>query len=309
MTDLLDERAAISCEEITPPGARLYRLGDLLGEIERDAEEAHQAYMGGHARGAVSGFASLDEQLGGAFFPGLHVIHGGPGTGKTALALQIAATCGTPALFVSCEISPLEIMRRLMARTSGIYLQRFKSGELEPAEVRARAHVAGEKSPLLALADGTAGFPDSDWLQRQASLVRGDERHLLIVVDSLHTWASRAPWGARSTEYDGLNTALGALEQLAGALAAPVLVISERNRTGMESGGMSAAKGTSRIEYAGESVIGMNTETDRDTRRPIPFDANGERPVKLWIEKNRHGEGGRAVSLLFHGALQRFRED
>lgn len=306
MTDVLDERAAISCEEITPKAPRLYRFADLIEDFAADVQARYDAKEQGLPLGPVSSFPTLDALMGHAFMPGLHVIHGGPGTGKTALALQIAATCGTPALFVSCEIDAIEIMRRLAARVTGTFLQRFKTGEMTPAAAADLARRACATVPLLALVDGSGAWPKPEWLQQQAEAVKGDSRHLLIVVDSLHTWASRAPGAARSTEYDTLNTALGALEQLAGSVKAPLLTIGERNRGGMEKGGMGAGKGSSRIEYAGESVISMNTDYDGNGR-PIPFDANGEREVTLWIEKNRHGEGGK-VSLLFHGKLQRFRE-
>jgi replicative DNA helicase len=254
----------------------------------------------------VSSFPTLDAELSGAFMPGLHVIHGGPGTGKTAWALQVAATCGTPALFVSCEITPLEIMRRLAARVTGTYLGRLKTGELSPAEAVHLAQRACESSPLLAIVDGTAGFPNPEWLQQQAADVRGDARYILIVVDSLHTWTARAGWN--KPEYEALNLGLAELEQLAGALKAPLLAIAERSRGSMAAGGLSAAKGSARIEYAGESVLSFDTEYDKETKKPVAFDINGERPVWINIDKNRHGAGQSALRLLFHGAMQRFRE-
>ncbi len=233
------DAAAITCQEITPPGPRLYRLADLLHEFEDEAKAAYQAHQDGIARGPVSSFAGLDQAIGGAFMPGLHVVHGGPGIGKTAWALQVAACCGTPALFVSCEIAPLEIIRRIAARVTGTFLGRFKTGELRPAEAVDYVKFACSKAPLLAIADGTAGYPDRDWLYQRALEVKGDARHIFIIVDSLHTWANRAGW--TMPEYDRLNMGLSLLEQLAGALAAPLLVVSERSRGSMKEGGLSAA--------------------------------------------------------------------
>lgn len=317
MTEDFNAPAGVTCQEMTPtsptaaPAAsggglgspKLYRLGDLLQDFTEDAREAYQAREEGRQRGPVSGFPTLDDAIGGAFMPGLHVMHGGPGAGKTAWALQVAACCGTPALFVSCEISPLEILRRLAARVTGTYLGRFKTGELEPARAVDLARRACEASPLLALVDGTAGFPDPGWLQQQAREVQGENRHLLVILDSLHTWANRAPGLRGKTEYDTLNGGLSDLEQLAGALKSPLLVIAERNRGSMQSGGMSAAKGSSRIEYAGETVIGL----DKESGAGGGLDPSGETPLTARVEKNRHGMPGK-VDLLFHGPLQRFRE-
>ena len=39
-----------------------------------------------------------------------------------------------------------------------------------------------------------------------------------------------------------------------------------------------------------------------------PPDAGGEVPVFLTVSKNRNGTAGRKVPLMFHGALQEFRE-
>ena len=79
------------------PTPRLLPLSALLGEYEDDARSRWEARTKGLRRGPVSGLSGLDEAVGGALEPGLHVLHGGPGVGKTAIALQMAAACGFPA--------------------------------------------------------------------------------------------------------------------------------------------------------------------------------------------------------------------
>ncbi len=101
-----------------PSAPRLTRFADLLGELEADDAAAHEAYTSGTPPGPVTGLAELDRELGGALAPGTHVLHAGPGAGKTALAVQITSTCGFPALFVSCEMSALELLRRHTARVT-----------------------------------------------------------------------------------------------------------------------------------------------------------------------------------------------
>jgi len=56
-------------------------------------------------RDPVTGCPALDREQGGYLTPGLHFVHGEPGTGKTANTLQVAATRGTPAVFVICAIA------------------------------------------------------------------------------------------------------------------------------------------------------------------------------------------------------------
>jgi len=299
-----DEAAGVSCQDMTPAEnisvPRLYRLDDLLQAFADDAAAAHQARATGLPRGPVTGFPTLDAEIGGYLCPGLHMIHGGPGVGKTAFGLQVAATCGAPALYVSCEMAPLELFRRMMARVTGTFLGRLKSGEYPPDRARALAVQTCDQVPGLAIADSMIGYASPDWLRQRAEEIRGDHPHVLLVIDSLHSWAHGAD--VNDSEYECLNAAIRALTRLAGQLAAPVLVIVERNRANMDKGGMNAGAGTRRIEYTGELVLGL----DRDENETM--DMAGEVTLTARIEKNRNGVKGKAIPLLFHGALQRYRE-
>jgi replicative DNA helicase len=270
---------------------RLMQLSQLLGEWEADAQTAFDARVNGVARGPVTGLVKLDAVLGGLLAPGLHIVHGSAGVGKTAFALQAATSCGCPALYVTCEMRPLELFRRITARVTDTFLGRLKSGELAPAD-----------SPELALADATQVFADVAWLRTAAEAARGPARHLLLVVDSLHSWSEGA--SDALTEYDALNAAIAALRTLAGALECPVLAIAERNRMSMKTGGLSASAGSRKFEYGAETVIGLAAEQGKTAPPP----AQGEESVVLSVEKNRSGAAGKHVDLYFHGALQRFRE-
>lgn len=295
--------------EITSPDQpRVYRLGDLLEEWDTFAEEAYEARQGNKPLGIKTGLDKVDEEIGGVFQSGLHSIQGGPGVGKTAFALQVACQCGFPAIYVTCEMAPLELLRRIAARVTGTYLGKFKSGELEPDQAKAQVRRAIATCPNLAILDSTRGYvpafaPDSSPnamnLYDLAETIRGDFPHVLIVIDSLHSWADKAL--ADLKEYEYLNTAIGSLRGLAAALDCPVIAIAERNRQSMERGGLSGGAGTRKIEYSAESVV----ELDSTNGGP---DAHGEVAISLKLSKNRNGVIGRPVELRFNGALQRYRE-
>ena len=292
-------------QDDTRAGPRLVRLGDLLHAWEVEATAAHQARAEGIPRGPVTGLPSLDRELGGAIAPGLHIPHAGPGAGKTALALQIAATCGAPALFVSGEMAPLELLRRHTARVTGTYLGRLKSGELAPADSLALARRAIAAAPRLVIADATRAFATLDWLRGAAEVSRGEGEHFLLVVDSLHAWSDGTL--AHAPEYERLNAAVDALRSLAATLAGPVLAIAERNRASMAAGGVSAGAGTRKLEYAAESVWDLSRERGKDGQE-LPPDPSGQTTLTLRLVKNRNGAPGRPILLTFHGALQRFAE-
>jgi len=279
---------------------RLTRLEDLLPEWEADATAAHTAFLRGEARGPRTGFPRLDQALGGWLQPGVHIAHGQPGVGKTGFGLQIAGSCGCPALFVSCEMNLLELLRRMTARVTETPLNRLKRGELPPQEAVALLQRAMAACPGLAFADSTREYADPDWLLDAAKAVREDARHVLVVVDSVHSWADSAP--ADAAEYERLNGALTALHLMTSELNCPVLAISERNRASMVSGGISAGAGSRKIEYGAETVLDLEVQ-------PNTFaDVTGETPMTVTLAKNRHGAPGAQVRLRFQGALQRFQE-
>ncbi len=283
------------------PTARLCRLSDVLGDLRRDADAAYEARVSGNPRGAISGLASLDRELSGAFAPGVHFIHGNAGTGKTAFCLQVAADARCPALFVTCEMSPVELLRRHTARITSTFLGRLKSGEMRGEDAERLALQACEAAPDLAFADATTGPASPAYIFDCAQIVKRDTPHLLIVVDSLHSWAQgTAPDGAN--EYEALNAGVSGLQRLASRLGCAVLVVSERNRDSMKSGGINAGAGTRKIEYGAETVIDL----ERDTKQAE--DGGGEVEIKLTLAKNRHGTAGKPMALRFNGALQRFTE-
>lgn len=276
------------------------RLGDLLSEWEQDAASAHEAHQSKTPRGPVTGLPSLDQILGGFLSPGLHVMHGQPGTGKTALALQIASACGCPALLVSCEMGRLELFRRLTARATATSLGRLKSGELPPEASLALAHRTAAKYPDLVLGDATLDYATPAWLQDAALATRGHHPYLLIVIDSLHSWAQS--WPEAQSEYEALNQHISLVCALAQALKCPVLAVAERRRAQMDSGGLSASAGTRRFEYCADSVWDLSLPSN-----PV-VDAHGSTQVQLELRKNRNGCAGQRVNLSFYGALQQFTE-
>lgn len=295
-------------EMAEPNKPRVYRLGDLIEEWDMFAEQTYNARQGNKPLGIKTGLDKVDEQIGGTFQPGLHSIQGGPGVGKTAFALQVACQCGFPALYVTCEMAPLELLRRIAARVTGTYLGKFKSGELEPDQAKAQVRQAISTCPNLAILDSTRGYvpafaPDSNPstmnLFDLAEKLRGDSPHVLIVIDSLHSWADKAI--ADMKEYEYLNTAIGSLRGLAAALDCSVMAIAERNRQSMDKGGLSGGAGTRKIEYSAESVIELNATSGSP-------DANGDTSISLKLSKNRNGIIGRPVELYFNGALQKYHE-
>lgn len=282
---------------------RTLLLRDLIADLRADADAAFSARETGRPRGPVSGMPALDELIGGALAPGIHVLQGAPGCGKSALALQIAACCQFPCLFVSAEMGPLELFRRLISRHTDIFLNRLKTGELEPAAVERLAIDTARACADLAIFDATRGGGDLLAIEAAVAALTGRSGQCLVVIDSLHQWAAGLTAATGATEYDGLGAALSALTAIATSTGSPVLTIAHRNRQGQRGGGgLHAAKGHGGIEYAAESVIDLNL----DESQKFEVIAGADRLVNLTLEKNRHGAAGASLTLRFSPRLQRF---
>ena len=296
---------------------RAYRLADLLNDFDTFADRIERARATGEPMGPTTGIKKLDRQLCGYMAPGLHILKGDTGAGKTAFALQLAASCQCPALYVSCEMSAQELLRRHTARVTQTHLGRFKDTdpynpdacegqeELPPlpaAEAKALARKAVAAAPSLVLIDSTLAFTPPDYLQEEAEALRRDlkAQDVLLVIDSLHSWAR----GIEGEEYGRLEMAINSLQSLAHTLKAPILCISERTKEankGSETGALDGA-GHRAIGYGAESVISL---TKDKAAKPDGF---GWKPITLVLDKNRNGPANYRIDLKFHGGFQAFKE-
>jgi replicative DNA helicase len=69
----------------------------------------------GEERPVVTPWTNLNTAMGGGFWPGLHVIVGSTGTGKSQFAMQLAVTGGVPGLYFALELDALGLYTRAAA--------------------------------------------------------------------------------------------------------------------------------------------------------------------------------------------------
>jgi replicative DNA helicase len=120
-----------------PPGVHAF-VGPALERMRRRRDKVEKPIP------LPSTWKKLTEALGGGIWPGLHVLTGGTGTGKSQWALQVsahAATVGTPVLYVALELGETDTVARLFGSMlnvgwSGLYLG-TDDGGLQQAESRA----------------------------------------------------------------------------------------------------------------------------------------------------------------------------
>lgn len=213
-------------------GGEIERRGFSLDEaMDAALQAADDARLRDGPAGLSTGFASVDEHMGGLEPATMTILAGRPGMGKSALAHQwavAAARAGVGVLEVSLEMSARELGRRALAAVSGVPVWAMKRGRLDVVQagslVAARQELAGLP---LTIEDGgglTAGLIDL-----KARTARRKHGLGLILVDHLHI--------VRPEDQDvrqGATWAVGqislALKLLAKRHNVPVLVAAQLNR-------------------------------------------------------------------------------
>ena len=125
-------------------------------------------------------FPELAEQFGGGLWPGLHFVTSTTGTGKTALALQIArkaANAGSTVLYVPLELEPAQLAIRMIADTlwEEWRAKGKPQGEAPPSWSDA---YEGRMSDTPGTPEGHANMFNNVWRERFAA-VRVDRFHVI----------------------------------------------------------------------------------------------------------------------------------
>ena len=292
--------------EIPPPALRPIR--DYVDSVVALAEFRYECKKNGVKFGPVTPWEQVTELWGGAISQGLHTILGGPGAGKSAFALQLAAECGCPCVFVTCEMTPEELVRRITARIHRITVSKFKKGDISGQEVHDLVNEALDSCPGLYIVNGMTEYIPTEQIISFAEQIRKDNGHVLIVIDSFHAWVQSDPSPSSASEYDRLNVAVGQLLTIATNLKCPVIAVTEQNRASFGKHApeekLHAGAGTRKLEYSPETVLSLRrVNNDSEEQK-----GNKDIDMILTFEKNRNGEQGKKVTLLFQSGFMGFKE-
>lgn len=269
-----------------------------------------------------TGFAELDQCLGGGLPPGYITIGGPTGTGKTALAMQISANVaasGGLVCYVSLEMDVNTLIARELSRLSY---------QLRGQGIRPLTHVEVRNSENALLVETLAGhyFKTAgtnlvimNLPRKSAKAIYGDmctyfealrRTPALIVVDYLQIFEAES--GVNLTEKQIIDSSLKAVEAMAHAWGGvPVICLSSVNRASQGKAlGLNAYSGSGNIEYGAEVGIVLEVykepELDKSlTDQEIIRQSNKAGlgiPLKLNVHKNRNGPSVMDLYFLFDGA-------
>jgi replicative DNA helicase len=213
-SDTLGRRAAL------PPSEWTERLMDYLG----------QARTGGLA-GVSTGLRDLDTMTLG-MSPGLYLLAASTGTGKTAIAGQIAlhvAEHHGPVVFVSMELTDVDLAVRLVSVITNIRKEKLVTGTLtdsQAAEVLAAIQRLARSRVHIVFGSGyTSSDVRAFTLQVQAA---EGGKPALVVVD--YVQLLRDEEGDGRTRERNVSASARGLKNLSGELGVPVLALVQLNR-------------------------------------------------------------------------------
>lgn len=273
---------------------------ELLDECE---EYSRQIQSGERDKPLAFGFPSIDKLLtpmGGNMI----VVAARTNIGKTAFGVQIAlnlARVGKKTLFMSAEMSKMEMMQRLIANHAEIPLPILRNATAQGLETNNRVQQLREYKDLIKIVYGSRLTElDISNLARQETLKYGKPD--LIIVDYLQRLTFSRPTMKRNVEVASLSRAI---KGVSGEVDIPIILLSQitrpqqKDRKKNDPPTMFDIKESGDVENDADAVAVLH-RLDMD-------DGKDEYDTDFILHKNRHGPKGRA-DLVFTARSTRFRE-
>lgn len=252
---------------------------------------------GGEMRGVPSGFADLDRMLSGFQKSNLIILAARPGTGKTALALNIAQAASVhhkkKIAFFSLEMSKEELVDRLLVGQADIDAWRLKTGRLDDQDFLRISDAMGVLAEAPIYIDDKPGMSILE-MRTKARRLMSDQGVDMIIVDYLQL----AQGKTKDNRVQEVAEISQGLKNLARELKVPVLSLAQLSRA-VENRGekipqLSDLRESGSIEQDADVVMFLYRKDD-DIRES----------VSLRIAKHRNGGMG-DIDLYFKGDRVRF---
>jgi len=262
-----------------------------------------------HAFGGLeTGFDDYDELTGGLQASELIILAARPSMGKTALAMNIcehvAMQLKVPTLFVSLEMSALELGDRMLCSIAEVNGNRLRNGTINTDERRKLVKVAAEVSQAPLYIDDS---PSRTMMEIAANARRLKRRENLglIVADYLQLIDPDNP---RDPRQEQVAKIARRLKGLARELSVPVLCLAQLNRQVEASRDnkpqLSHLRESGAIEQDADVVMFVHREEYYQTNEEDREQYRGE--ADLLVRKQRNGPTG-DIKLAWIHEFTRFR--
>lgn len=262
-------------------------------------DELHKSGSG--FRGIRTGFSDLDNMLSGLQDSNLLILAARPGTGKTAMAMNLAQYVGVvekkPIGIFSLEMSQEELVDRLLVAQADVDAWRLKTGKLSEEDFTKLSVAMGQLADSPIFIDDTPGITISE-MRTKARRLQLEHGVGLIVVDYLQLVNPGKKLESRVQEVSVVSQSL---KNLARELKIPVIALSQLSRAVEHRGDskpqLADLRESGAIEQDADVVMFLY-KVDAEMTGPTM-------PINLLIAKHRNGPTGE-VNLLFRGDRIRF---
>lgn len=276
-------------------------IKDALAESFDRLDELHK--RAGGLRGVPTGFVDIDNKLAGMQDANLIILAARPGTGKTAMILNMAQHATVkekiPTGIFSLEMSKEELVDRLLVSQADIDAWRLKTGKLSDDDFTKLSDAMGELAEAPLYIDDTPGMNIIE-MRTKARRLQVEHGVKLIIVDYLQLCDPGRKFDNRVQEVSIISQSL---KNLARELRIPVLACSQLSRA-VETRGtrvpeLSDLRESGSIEQDADVVMFLYRE---EADQAMWGD---QIQTKLRIAKHRNGPLGE-IDLIFRGDRIRF---
>ena len=282
----------------------------VISEVLQESLDRIDARMDQqHAFGGLeTGFDDFDQMTGGLQNSELVILAARPSMGKTALAMNmaehIAFQSRSPVLFVSLEMSALELGDRLLCSVAEVNGHRLRNGTITTDERRKLVQTAAEISQSPLYIDDSPSRTMTE-ISANARRLKRRENLSLIVIDYLQLID---PDNARDPRQEQVAKIARRLKGLARELEVPVLCLAQLNRQ-VEAGTdkkpqLSHLRESGAIEQDADVVMFVHRDEYYQTNEEDREAVRGE--ADLLIRKQRNGPTG-DIKLTWSHEFTRFR--
>jgi replicative DNA helicase len=276
-------------------------IKDALASSFDRLDELHK--RAGGLRGVPTGFTELDTKLAGMQDANLIILAARPGTGKTAMILNMAQYITVkekmPVGIFSLEMSKEELVDRMLVSQADIDAWRLKTGRLTDDDFTRLSEAMGELAEAPLYIDDTPGMNIVE-MRTKARRLQVEHGVKFIIIDYLQLADPGRKFDNRVQEVSVISSSF---KNLARELRIPVLACSQLSRA-------VEARGT-RVPELSDLRESGSIEQDADVvmflyREEGDQSLWGEQiPTKLRIAKHRNGPLAE-IDLIFRGDRVRF---
>ncbi len=293
---------------------------DRVGDTVRKADEPDQVDAAvarinsliknkGQMVGVPTGFAQLDELMGGLHPNEMIVIAGRPGTGKTSIALNIAeralfGSSPVPTLIFSLEMLAEQLHQRIIASRARIDQHALSRGMLKKESIADINATAKELKNAPLWIDDTAGISILEMRAKARRLNQQLGGKLgLVVVDYLQLLRGSDPNLPREQEVAEISRGMKAMSK---ELRAPVIVLAQLNRDSEKETRAPRAsdlRESGSIEQDADAILLLSRQ--RKSASDDEATSNSQWLIRAELAKQRNGPTG-VATLLFNRNYTRY---